>query len=237
MREGAYRRRAVEPQLGLVPQDGARSARVAADHREPAAVAGHERVGRGRDRFSPGRHHVSGREPGRARAARRLARPCPPISARHPHDQPRRSGGADAWIDRELDRRALHRERRQGRAAEGGSGDRRGGAAARRGDRDPVRRTRHRDARRARLGGGDRKGPHRVRQGRARRRRMVPAVLRQSRHRAAAAQSAGHGHAHPAARRRPGNLGLGRPFRLSQADGRRLHRRDPRGADDRPRTR
>ena len=46
------------------------------------------------------------------------------------------------------------------------------------------------------LGGGHRKGPHRLRQGRARRRRLVAAVLRQSRRRAAAAQSAGLGHAH-----------------------------------------
>jgi choline dehydrogenase-like flavoprotein len=109
--------------------------------------------------------------------------------------------------------------------------------AARCGDRDPMRRTRHRNRRRARLRGGDRKGPRRLRQGCARRRRMVPAVLRQSRRRAAAAQSAGDGHAHSAARRRPGDLGIGRAFRVSQTDGRRLHRRDPRGADDRPRTR
>ena len=49
--------------------------------------------------------------------------------------------------------------------------------------------------------------------------------------------NAGDGHADRAARRRPGNLCLGWAVRLSQADGRRLHRRDPRGAHDRPRSR
>ena len=45
------------------------------------------------------------------------------------------------------------------------------------------------------------------------------------------------GDAHRAARRRPGNLRLGRPVRLPQADGWRLHGRDARGAHDRPRPR
>ena len=52
MREGRDRRRAVEPQLGLGAQAGSRPARAAADHREPAPVAGPERGGRGRDRLS-----------------------------------------------------------------------------------------------------------------------------------------------------------------------------------------
>ena len=34
--------RAVEPQLGLVPEDGARFARTAAGHRESADMVGHE---------------------------------------------------------------------------------------------------------------------------------------------------------------------------------------------------
>ena len=46
-----------------------------------------------------------------------------------------------------------------------------------------------------------------------------------------------YGDAHRAARGRPGDLGVGRPVRLSQADGRRLHRRDSRGAHDRSRPR
>ncbi len=61
---------------------------------------------------------------------------------------PRRGGGADAGADRRLGRRALHRERRQGRAAAGGAGDRRGGAAQGCRDRDPMRGARHRNRRR-----------------------------------------------------------------------------------------
>ena len=41
--EGRHRRRAVEPQLGLVPQDGPRPARDPAGDRGAAAVAGDER--------------------------------------------------------------------------------------------------------------------------------------------------------------------------------------------------
>ncbi len=112
VRKGAHCRRAVEPQLGLVPQNGARPARAAADHREPAAVAGHQRAGRGRHRLSPMRHHVSGREPGRVRAARNLVRSRPTIPARHPASDASRGGRADAGADRRLGRRALHRKRR-----------------------------------------------------------------------------------------------------------------------------
>ncbi len=78
------------------------------------------------------------------------------------------------------------------------------------------------------------KGPHRLPVGRAGGRRVVAAVLRQSRHRPAAAEGAGFGHAHRAARWRARDLGIGRAVRLPQADGRRLHGRDARRAHDRP---
>ena len=200
-------------------------------------MAGHEPAGRGRNRLSPVRHHVSRRKPGRARTARGLARSRPAIPARHPPLDPRRSWGADAGPDRRLGRRALHRQRRQGRAAAGGAGDRRGGAATRCGNRDPMRGARHRNRRRPGLGRGHRERPDRLCLGRACWRRLVAAVLRQSRHRIAAAQSAGLGDAHRAHRGRPRNLGVGRLVRVSQADGRRLYRGDPRGAHDRPRPR
>ena len=59
---------------------------------------------------------------------------------------------ADARSDRQPWTGALYTaERRQGRAAEGGAGDRRGGAAAWRRDPHPVRRARHRDRRRTRV--------------------------------------------------------------------------------------
>ncbi len=183
VREGAHRRRAVEPQLGLVPQDGARSARDPAGHRKPASVAGDEPHGRGRDRVPHLRDHVSRRERGGPCAARRLARPRPRIPARYQGDRRRRGGPAVAWLGRALGRRALHRERRQGRAANGGAGNRRGGAPPRCRDPHRVRRARHRDRGRACRGGGDRKGPHRLRLGGARRRCLVASLLRQSRHR------------------------------------------------------
>ena len=147
------------------------------------------------------------------------------------------AAGADAGPDRRLGGRALHAERRQGRAATGRTGDRRDGAPPGRGDRDRMRGARHRNRGRAGLGRGHRKGPRRLRLGGARRRRLVAPVLRQSRDRAAAIEGAGLGDAHRTDRRRPGNLGVGRPLRVSQADGRRLYRGDPRGAHDRSRPR
>src|SRR5690242_10723927 len=73
VREGPHRRRAVEPQLGLGPQDGPRPARDPAHHRGPAPVGGDERAGGGRDRLPRGRHPLRlrdrqiGRAAGRAR--------------------------------------------------------------------------------------------------------------------------------------------------------------------------
>src|ERR1051325_1216587 len=93
------------------------------------------------------------------------------------------------------------------------------------------------------LGGGaprlrrSRKGPHRLPVDRAGGRRVVAPLLRQSRRRPAAAKGVGLGHAHRALVRRPGNLGDGRPLRLPQADGWRLHGRDVGGSLDRPRPR
>ena len=152
-------------------------------------------------------------------------------------DRRRRGGAPAARLRQTLGRRPLHAERRQGRAADGGAGDRRGGAAAWRDDPRGVRGARHRDRSRAGRGRRHRKGPHRLPVGRAGGRRVVAAVLRQSRHRAAAAQGAGLGDAHRAARRRPRDLGLGRAVRLSQADGRRLYGRHARRAHDRSRPR
>ena len=119
---------------------------IPAGHREPAAVAGDERDGRGRDRVSHLRHHVS--------------RPRPkPSSARleawldHAREyqlDTRVIDGAEVarllpGLGQALGRRALYRQRRQGRAADGGAGDRRGGAAPRRGDPHRLRGARHRD--------------------------------------------------------------------------------------------
>ena len=87
VREGPHRRRAVEPQLGLVPQDGARPARDPAGDREPAPVGADERDGRGRDRVPHLRDHVSRRDRGRSRAARSLARARARIPARHAGDR------------------------------------------------------------------------------------------------------------------------------------------------------
>ncbi len=101
----------------------------------------------------------------------------------------------------------------------------------------PMRGARHRDRGRPGRRRRHRKGPHRLQFGGARGRRLVAALLRQSRHQIAAAEGAGLGHAHRPDRGRAGDLGLGRPLRLSQADGRRLHGGDARGAHDRPRPR
>ena len=79
---------------------------------------------------------------------------------------------------------ALHRERRQGRAATGGPGDRRGGAAQGRRDLHPMRGARHRNRRRPDRRRRHREGAHRLQPGGACRRRVVAAVLRQSRRRA-----------------------------------------------------
>ena len=60
--KGRDRRRAVQPQLGLVPHDGPRRARDPAGDRKPAALARHERAHRPRDRLPPGRHRLSVRD-------------------------------------------------------------------------------------------------------------------------------------------------------------------------------
>ena len=137
----------------------------------------------------------------------------------------RRSRAAAARLRETLGRRPLHAERRQGRAANGRAGDRRGGAPAWRDDPQGVRSARRRDRLRASRRCGDRERPHRLSICRAGRRCLVAAVLRQSRHRPAATEGARFGNAHRAARRRPGDLGLGRAVRLPQADGWRLYRR------------
>ncbi len=147
VREGPHRRRAIEPQLGLVPQDGARPARNPAGHREPAPVGADERDGRGRDRLPHLRDHVSGRDRGRSGAARRMARTRPRIPARHADHRRRRGGGAAAGARQEMGRRALHRERRQGRAATGGARDRQRRAAAWRQHPHQLRGARDRDRR------------------------------------------------------------------------------------------
>ena len=120
--------------------------------------------------------------------------------------------------------RALHAERRPRRAAEGGAGDRRGGAAAWRHGPHAMRGARHRDAGRARRRRGDREGPHRLRQRGARRRRVVAAVLRQPRSAPAAAQGDVVGDAHREIRRRTGDVVQRLRLRRAQAARRRLQR-------------
>ena len=100
-----------------------------------------------------------------------------------------------------------------------------------------MRGARHRDGGRPDRRGGDRKGPHRLRYGRAGGRRLVRLFCGNLGVEVPQLKVLGFGDAHPAARRRPGNLRLGRPLRLPQADGWRLHRRDLGGADDRSRAR
>ena len=98
---------------------------------------------------------------------------------------------------------ALHRERRPGRAAEGGARPSparraRAGAAI----LTELRRARDRDPGRARVAAAvTEKGRIACESVRARRRRLVAPVLRQSRHRPAAAQGPRLGDAHGAARR------------------------------------
>ena len=89
-----------------------------------------------------------------------------------------------------------------------------------------MRGARHRDARRPRRRRGDRAGPHRLRQRRAGRRRLVAAVLRQPRPAAAAAQGDVVGDAHRAVRRRAGDIVQRLRLRRAQAARRRLQRRE-----------
>ncbi len=80
-------------------------------------------------------------------------------------DRWRRGGAPVARLGRVLGRRALYAERRQGRAADGGAGDRCRGAPPWREGPHRVRRARHRDRGRPGRGRGHRKGPHRLRLG------------------------------------------------------------------------
>ncbi len=73
---------------------------IAAGYREPAAVAGDEPDGRGRDRVPHLRDHVSRREPGGSDAARSLARLRARVPARHPGRRRRRGGPAAARFGR-----------------------------------------------------------------------------------------------------------------------------------------
>ena len=226
VREGPDRRRAVEPQLGLVPQDGPRPARDPAGDRGAAAVAGDERADRGGDRLPPVRHRLSVQDAGGDGEARGVAGGGAAVSARHADAVARRGGCGAAGPDAATGRARSIRRATARRAAEGGAGDRRGGAAARRGGPAAMRGARHRDAGGARCRRGDRARAHRLRQRRAGRRRVVAAVLRQPRPAAAAAQGDVVGDAHRAIRRRTGDLVQRLRLRRAQAAGRRLQRRE-----------
>ena len=115
-----------------------------------------ERAHRGGDRLPPLRHRLSVQDAGGDGEARGVAGGGAAVSARHAQAVARRGGRGAAGPDGRLAGRALHAERRPRRAAEGGAGDRRGGAAAWRRGAAAMRGARHRDAGRARGGRGDR---------------------------------------------------------------------------------
>ncbi len=71
VRKGRDRRRAVQPQLGLVPQDGPRPAGDAAGDRSAAAMAGDEQPDRRGNRLPPQRHRLSVPHRGRDAASAR----------------------------------------------------------------------------------------------------------------------------------------------------------------------
>ena len=77
VREGPDRRRAIQPQLGLVPHHGPRRPRDPAGAGKPAAVARHERAHRPGNRIPPGRHRLPVRNRTRSRGAGSLAGPGP----------------------------------------------------------------------------------------------------------------------------------------------------------------
>ena len=200
VRKGPDRWRAIEPELGLVPHDGARARRTAAQHREPAHLA----------RSQSAR---SGAETG--------FRQC---GIAYVYDTPREIDASEAWLEsarsyqlgarrlnedeidtllpgsaRKWRERAVYRQRRARGTGARRSGNRRGRCSAGANVLDAMRRSGRGDLGGARKRRDHREGPHRLPKRRARRRRLVATVLWQFRRGFSAIENTGLRHAHGAA--------------------------------------
>src|SRR5882724_3238520 len=154
-----------------------------------------------------------------------MARLRAPLSAGHAADSRPGARDAAAGGGTPMAERALHRERRPRRAAEGGARNRRRDPAIGGQSAHQLRRARPRHRGRPRCGSGHRKGHDCLQFRRARGRRLVTTVLPQSRDHAAATEGARLGDANLPGRERARGLAVGARLWSTQAPRRRLQRR------------